>query len=342
MTESPKFAARHLRGFKIPLLVALIVSLSFGLGLGWKLRRDRAAQLGVVTSSRKLRLLALAGSIPPSVLRGFRSAENIAVELVEEKTPDDVAGHLESDASFDLVTLLSTQTSHALQTSRIQPFNTRDIKNFETISRDFIDLPQPMPTTAPFAWGILGFAFNSETVKPVQSWADVFDLGHETHVIIKPLAFEISRLAKKNMPQPFAENALQDRIKKFQGLYKRADRFLVDPTLTKADGDVVELSFSEATIPAYKEMKFVLPTEHALLWILNLALTSGAKNAEEAIAFTNYVLKPAVAVEIANANHEASTNLGVESSALLPTQKPSSLRRIPLTQLDFAFEGLKN
>ncbi len=331
-----------MREFRTPLLIGLIVSLGLGLGLGWKLKRDRAAQLGVVTSSRKLRVLSLTGSIPASILRGFRSAENIQVELVEEPSPDKVIEHLDRDPTFDLVTLLAFQMPRAQQMTRIQPFSLSELKNSANISRDFLDLPAHLVTEVPFLWGLLGFAFSPETVVDVKSWSDVFDLDRDTSVFLKPLAFETQRLAKMNMPVPFADNALQDRIKRFNSTYKHSERFLADPSQTEAGTDVIELSFSEATIPAFKEMTFVLPTEKALLWILDLALTSGAKNIGEAKAFTNYILKPEVALEISNTNHEASTNLAVESSGLLPTQKPSALRRIPLTRLDLLFDDLKH
>lgn len=330
----------QLRKLRIPLLVALVVSLGLGLGLGWKLRRDRAAQLGVVTSSRKLRILALSGSLPPQIIRGFKSAENIEVELSEEPTPDAITTHLDADSSFDLVTLLTSQTSRALQNSKIQPL--KDVPGFEKVSRDFVDLPEKAPSAIPFLWGLLGFVYNPDSVVEVKSWANVFDLDRETQIVLKPLAFDTMRLAKIGMPSPVAENALQDRIRRFNSAYKKAPRFLVDPKLEQADGNVVEVSFSEATLPAYKEMKFVLPDDRALMWVLNLALGAQAKNLDEARLFAAYVLKPETALEISSLNHEASTNVGVEGSGLLPTQKPSSLRRIPLTMIDLQFNDLKN
>ena len=148
-----------MREFRTPLLIALIFSLMLGLGLGWKLRRDRAAQLGVVTSSRKLRILSLKGALPASALRSFRSAENCQVELIEEPTPDAVFARLEADHSFDLVTLLASQTSRALQATFIQPFALNEISNATNISKDFLDLPVRLPTTVPILWGVLGFAY---------------------------------------------------------------------------------------------------------------------------------------------------------------------------------------
>lgn len=321
-----------MRSFRIPLLVTLMISLGLGLGLGWKLRRDRAAQLGVVTSSRKLRVLALTGALPAAILPGFRSSANIEVEIVEEPTPDAVMARLDSDPAFDVVTLMTAQLPVALQNSRIQPFLGVSL---ESVSRDFSDVPGAGPRAVPFLWGLLGFAYSPDHVDSLAGWSDVFDLDRETRIVLKPYSAETLRLARIGMPVPFAENALQDRVKRFGALYKHAARFLVDPSLAEPDGDVVELSFSEATIAAFKDMKFVLPAERGLLWILNLALTSGSKNEAEARAFASYVLEPATALSISEANHEASTNLGVEQSTLLPTQKPSSLRRIPLTDVAF-------
>ena len=159
---------------------------------------------------------------------------------------------------------------------------------------------------------------------------------------MKPLTFEIFRLAKMNMPLPFAENALQDRVKKFNSLYRRSELFFADPALTESGADVIEISSSEASLPAFHDMTFVLPTEKALMWILDLALTSGAKNSEDAKAFANHVLKPEVAIEISTKNHQASTNSAVESSSLPPKQKPSALRQLPLTQLDFLLNDSRN
>jgi len=328
----------QIRKLRIPLLLALTVSLGLGLGLGWKLRRDRAAQLGVVTSSRKLRILALSGSLPPQIIRGFKSTENIEVEIVEEPTPDAITAHLDTDSSFDLITLLTSQTARALQNSKIQPF--KDVPGFERVSRDFVDLPEKVPSTVPFLWGLLGFVYKTDAVEELKSWNQVFELKRETPIVLKPYAFEIMRLAKVGLPTPLSDNTVQDRVRKFNSIYKKATRFLVDPKLEQADGTIVEVSFSEATLPAYNDMDFVLPTDRSLMWILNLALGAQAKNVEEARAFASYILKPETALELSALNHEASTNTGVESSGLLPTQKPSSLRRVPLTMIDLKFNDL--
>jgi spermidine/putrescine transport system substrate-binding protein len=332
----------RLKRFRTPLLVALTVSLGLGLGLGWKLKRDRAAQLGVVTSSKKIRVLSLQGALPPQILRGFRSSENIEVEMVTEPTPEAVYAHLDRDSSFDLVTLLLSQTQRAVQSLKMQPMKLTDVAGFENVSRDFVDLPEKEPSTVPFLWGLLGYVYDTATVEPIKTWSDVFDLDHETRIQLKPLGLEMQRLAKIETSAPISESALQERVRKFSSSYKQTPTFLADPELKQAEGDVVEVSFSEGTIPAYKDMDFVLPKEGALLWILTLGLGAQAKNVEDAKAFVSYVLRPEVAIEISRLNHEASTNKSVEQSGLLPTQKPSSLRRIPLTLIDLSLGDSRN
>jgi spermidine/putrescine transport system substrate-binding protein len=331
-----------MRKFRIPLLVTLIVSLGLGLGLGGKLKRDRAAQLGMVTSSKKIRVLALTGSLPAQTLRGFQASENIEVEIVNEPTPDAVFARLERESGFDLVTLLASQTTRAIQNLRIQPFKTAELAGFSNVSRDFVDLPEKLPSTVPFLWGLLGFVYNTETVEPVKTWSDVFDLDSETKIVLKPYDFEFQRLARLNLPKPASETAVQERVRRFQSGFKKTATFLADPELKEAEGDVVEVSFSEGTISAYKDMDFVLPKEGAFLWILTLALGSHSEHVEDAKAFVTYLLRPEVAIELSRLNHEASTNKGVESSGLLPTQKPSSLRRIPLTLIDLQLGDFKN
>lgn len=144
-----------MRSFKIPLFITLIVSLGFGIGLGIKLKRDRAAQLGVVTGSRKLKVLSLTGALPSEILRHFASAENIQVELAEEETPDAVFKRLEASVDFDVVTVLTTQVSKAFQALKLQPIKTSNLAGFSSASRDFVDVPGHAADVVPFLWGIL-------------------------------------------------------------------------------------------------------------------------------------------------------------------------------------------
>lgn len=143
-----------MRGLKIPLLIALLVSLGFGIGLGLKLKRDRETQLGVVSGARKLRILAWTGAFPPDVVRHFGAGENVQVELAEEATPDAVFKRLQASPDFDLVTLLTTQTAKAIETTTIQVLKPQEIAGFNSVSRDFVDLPGRSSVVVPFLWGL--------------------------------------------------------------------------------------------------------------------------------------------------------------------------------------------
>ncbi len=177
-----------MRGFKIPLIVTLIVSLGFGIGLGIKLKRDRAAQLGVVTGSRKLKLLTLKGALPSPVLRNFAARENVQVELAEELTADAINKRLLAGADSDLVMLLTTQLPTELTTAKIQPLQTALLPGFAAVSRDFVDLPGRPSDAVPVFWGVLS-GDNSEDGHLAR---DARNLSIEDLSIESPLALKIS------------------------------------------------------------------------------------------------------------------------------------------------------
>ncbi len=251
------------RSLLIPLIITLLISLLFGIGLGLKLQHDRAARLGVVTSSRSLKILALAGAIPAAVLKGFRSSENIAVELVEEPTPQALAKRFQSEPNLDLVTLLSFQIPEAVRELRIQTLRMTDIVGFRSVSRDFVDLPGEKASVVPFFWGVI----------------QLEEGGPKPEILLNSLKLNSVRNNEGALNTPEIENGT------------------------------------------------------ALLWILNFAMATKSNRTAEVNSFIGYMLRPQVAIEIATLTGQASTNSGLDSSALASQLKPSYLRQIPLTKL---------
>lgn len=309
-----------MRGLKVPLLITLIVSLAIGIGLGLKLRRDRATELGVVTSARKLKILALTGSLPASVLKSFRTDENTQVELIEAPTPDDVMQRLNALGDVDLVTLMVAQIPKAIRNKKVQTLSLSEIPGSNLIASDFVDLPAHAVAALPILWGVLGYAVEKSEAD-FKAWSDLTE-AEAGSVELKPYLIEERRLEKLKVPA----KAL------------RAPSFFS----SKSESNEVfarEINFAEMSDARFAGQRFVLPRDGGLFWILSLALGAQSANREEAKAFMTYILKPDVAAQIALVSRQASTHLGVEAVASLDAkQKPSALRKIPLNQLAFVFD----
>ena len=366
-----KRAKRPLRNFIIPASIVVIVSFSLGITWGLKLRHDREIASGLAKPSHVLRVLTFKNLLRSELIAGFEGRASVKIELTEVGTPEELWERLESapvQDGYDLISLYSYQIPLAMQMGRTQPIDVSQIKNLDIVSPDFRHMPgDPSLTQAvPLLWGLTGLVYNSIAITDpgsVQSWREILkdhdfsgkvgllsstvDLLRLADLMRSPIDSPIQggpNSAPSSLSTTSAGISIQKLLQPILGLsyvtlsnnYLSGASFLSGAEGAGSHPVIVQINHGEtAFLPETSQTgsvwKFIIPSEGATLWTLDMALTRDAHSVKEASAFMDYLLESGPATQLVNAFHQASTNRELNKSGIDNRLKPSFLRQMPLS-----------
>ena len=335
-----------MRTRKATFFLICAIAISIGVAWGLKIRSDRAERLAKGTAMAHLRVLAFEGLFPQDLVSAFESENGIRVELTEVATPEELWQVLEKATSasgapaYDLVTLFSYQVPLAAQLGRIEELEPSALVNIENVSSDFRKLPgeRGHEWVVPLLWGVNGFLVSPEVTSETQSWAEmVKDPKLKGKVGFLNSTMDVLRLIS---PMPTGgEAALEKSLQPIANQVVFANDFLDASSLLEKTPPalVVQMSQAEAAeLPeSYRSWKFVLPKEKGFFWVLSLAMARDAESKTEGYRFIDYLHEHESSVMLVKTFHQASVNKTLEQSGEIDARlKPSSLRQMPLDQVD--------
>lgn len=178
-------------------------------------------------------------------------------------------------------------------------------------------------------WGTTGIAYNSAKVKtPITSWKQVFELAPELKGKVgmlddprEPMAAALRFLGFSGSATDLAqiEQAKQLLLKQKAGI--ASYKFSADYKKDLVSGDVlVAMMYSNDAVQAAKDLpsiKYVVPENSTTIWQDNIVIPKGARSKYTAEVFVNYILRPDVAAQNANALGLSSSNLGSMTQGLI-------------------------
>jgi spermidine/putrescine-binding protein len=184
------------------------------------------------------------------------------------------------------------------------------IPNAKHLSPERLGLPFD-PTNAytlPYFWGTTGIAYNREKVNSAPaSWNDLWNEAHGRRVSILDDAREAIGAALRadgrsaNEADPAALRQAQERLLRQKPLLLGYDSA---PKERLISGEVwIAQCFSGDAIQARSAgaaIDYVVPREGASLWIDSMAIPKGARRADLAHRFIDYLLRPDVSAAIAD------------------------------------------
>jgi spermidine/putrescine-binding protein len=169
----------------------------------------------------------------------------------------------------------------------------------------------------PYLWGTTGIGYDRKKLGEVTSWGALFDSRYAGRILMLDDEREAFGAALRldgrsiNERDPRALARAADRLKAQKRLvrtYNSADfaNLLAAGDVDLAQGYNGELAKVVAKDPG--RLAYVVPQEGGTLWIDNLAIPRKARHLDEAYAFLDYVLDPAVAAKIVAGVRYASAN----------------------------------
>ena len=285
------------------------------------------------------------GEIGPNTLAEFKRRTGISVSV--ESIPDNVSlqtklltGHSGSDVvvpgSNFLQPLIAAGAIQKLDRSRLPNWRHLDPMLLRALER----LDPGNQYGVPYVWGSQGFAYNVSAVtralgrEPEPSWRLLFEPATARQLASCGIAWQDSAgsimvdLALLAIGRdPAAESAEDLRaaeaallaVRPYVRYIDSSSQFQSDLATgeiciaTGASGELLQARDIAIENGTGVDVRYVLPSEGALLWVDLLVIPADAPHVEAAHRFIDYLLEPAVIAEVTNAAKFANANRDAEA-----------------------------
>ncbi|MBE2203280.1 MAG: spermidine/putrescine ABC transporter substrate-binding protein [Chthoniobacterales bacterium] len=270
---------------------------------------------------KKLNIFCWSEYIPQSLINQFTKETGIEVSVENFSSNEEMlAKLLAGGGNYDLVQPSEYVVGALIKDNLLRPLNRTNLPNLKNISPQFLDRPFDPGNkfSVPFMAGTVGIVVNTDLIKDdIRGFADVFQDKHKQNIVILDDAREIVTwgFLTQGIPinQVTDENLAKVKplLAKWLPLVKVFDSDSPKTALRNGDAAIGVVWGGEAAILLHEDPKFqwILPSEGTHLIIDSLAIPRTAKNAENAEAFMNFILRPDVSEQISDAFPYLNPNL---------------------------------
>ncbi len=297
-------------------------------------------------SQKVLTLYAMSNYFPSLVISNFEKTYNCKVRYDNFSNNEELLAKLQAGVSGYDVIVPSDYSVRILIGSRLLlPLDKTKIPNVKNVASEFANAPydESGTFTVPYAWGTTGLIYNKQHVPDtVNSWDILFDKKYAGHVsllddqrevmgaLLHKLGFSTNSMNEKELKE--AKQLLID-------LKKNIRLFSSDPKQHLLSGDIwiahIYSGDARQVMRGKTQFEYVTPKEGGTIWADTLAIPANAKNPDLAHQFLNYILDQTVAKTTTEEILYSSPNASLEDSALEDFLKPSYLKKLPMTQLEY-------
>lgn len=271
----------------------------------------------------ELRILSWSDYISPKVIEGFEAQFDKKIVIREYENTAELISICEAENHrFDIVIGPSYVMADLRESMQVAKFDFDKIRGEELLDSKFRFHPWDLSGaySIPYFSGSTIVAYRSDKIDPQEeSFELLFDSNVRGRTAIlsdHPERFALAHLLRGVDVGNFDESelTLSSKILKFY-VNDCAGRFLDDKSIREGllsgeiwaahcyNRDSVKLAQLDPAI------KYFTPKEGAVLWLDVLALPTESRNPDTAYLFINYILKPEIAAENANAICQQSPNL---------------------------------
>ncbi len=281
---------------------------------------DLPTEAASKSEDKMLNIYNWADYIDESILTDFEEKYGITINYTTYTSNEELIDTLMAGPTdYDLVIPTDYAVELLRKESVFGAIDKTNIPNFDNIAPTFIN-PAYDPGNRyciPYQWGTLGVGYNIQaTGKEINSWADVFDpafagrvalldearaslgvillhLGYSPNTTNQSEIAEATEFLKSNAPQivAYAPDTGQDMLAAGE----------VDIAM-EWNGDIFYIMSDNPDI------RYVIPSDGAIIWADNVCLLANAPNQENAELFLNYLLEPEVGAALSNYVKYASPN----------------------------------
>jgi spermidine/putrescine-binding protein len=272
-------------------------------------------------ADKVVNLYSWSNYFPPETLKQFTAQTGIKVNASTYSSNEELIAKLSAnDAGYDIVIPSDYAVQVLIAQKKITPLDRAKLTNFKNLDPKLLGLVYDKENqySFPIFWGTTGLGINKEVMKePIDSWSVLFDEKNTGKISMLKDARECFAVALKTMGKSVNESdpaILKQAAEKLRAqakLVKAYDSDSFDEKLRGGDAALVHgYNGQLAKVVAEKPEKFayIVPKEGATRWVDNACIPTGAKNADNAHQFLNYLLDAKVAADMVNEVAYASAN----------------------------------
>jgi spermidine/putrescine transport system substrate-binding protein len=285
-------------------------------------------------AAETLRLLTWGGYAPDAVVKKFKDATGIDVEVTVSNNEDIISKlRATGGAGFDLAQPSQDRISGPqVEFGIYKPLDLSKIETAKFIP-DLLDASKKNTTVEgqtygiAHLWGTSGMVVNRKAAPDVKTFSDLCSDAHKGKVSMRLKRTALLGMAFADGDDPFAAYGDKD---KYQAIIDKAGAKLAackanvkaywsgsdDLMNMLRSGEVVASEAWDST--GFKlntenpDINFVAPTTGALGWIDTFALPAKGKNDEAAYKWINFVMQPEIAAMIIEASGSFSAAKGAD------------------------------
>lgn len=279
------------------------------------------ASCGKGSAGKVVNIYIWTNYLPKEVVDDFRRRTGITVNVDTYDSNEAVLAKLQSGvADYDVVVPSDYMLKILIPQGLVRSLDHARLPHFKNLDPRFLNqkFDPGNGHSVPYLWGTTGIGYNQRKIQgAVDSWRVLFEPKYAGRILMLDDPREAFGAALKLMGRSINERdpAVLRRAAEMLKAQKRLVRTYNSSDFANllAAGDV-DLAqgwngeIAEVVSHAPDRLAYAVPKEGGTLWIDNLVIPKGARNADAAYAFLDYVLEPEVAAKIVNGVHYAGAN----------------------------------
>lgn len=318
------------------------------------------------------------GEIGPNTLTEFERRTGIAV--VVDEIADNVSLQtklLTGNSGSDVVVPGSNFLQPLIAAGALQKLDRARLPNWQHLDpvllRALERIDPGNEYGVPYVWGTQGFAYDAHAVEralgrePETSWRLVFDPAVAKELAGCGIAWQDSAgsimvdLVLLAIGRDPAAESIEDlqaaeaallRVRPYVRYIDSSGKYRSDLASgeicmsTGSSGELLQARDIATENRTGVDVRYVLPSEGALLWVDLLVIPAGAPHVDAAHRFINYLMEPAVIAEVTNASKFANANRDADAlvdpavrndpAVYPPTHERTRLRLVPAESQEYA------
>lgn len=267
--------------------------------------------------------------MPQSVIDAFKAETGITVNVSTFSSNEDALAKVKAsnEGIYDIVVPSDYMVKMMASQGLLAEINTADFPNLKNIGPQYLNQSYDPGNkySVPFMGGVATLCVNTKMVSDdITSYTQIFDPKYaKTIVMLKDFRADIGLVAKSmgyslNETDPATLDKIAARLMELKPNLKALDSDSPKSLMISEETAIgymwnAEVALAMAENP---DIKIIYPTEGNYMFMDNLCLLKGAKNADNAKKFMDFILRPEISKMISeefpylNPNVEAIKLLG--------------------------------
>lgn len=281
------------------------------------------------SSSKELNLFIWTEYIPQSVLDQFKSETGITVNISTYSSNEDALAKIKAsnEGIYDIVVPSDYMVKMMISQGLLAKLDKAGLTNISSIGPQYLNQNYDPGNTysVPYMGGVATLCVNTDAVKEdITSYSQIFDPKYKSSIVmLNDFRADIGMVAKSmgyslNETDPATLDKIGQKLMELKPNVRKLDSDSPKTEMIRGDTNIGYMWNAEVALAMRDnpKIKIVYPSDGCYMFLDNLCILKGAKNADNALKFVNFILRPDVSKLISeefpylNPNVEAIKLLG--------------------------------